>query len=164
MAELVYLKNALGNSQAYTVENGVKLSDGVGGWVPFTAGGGNVIRKTGTAVVTDDEDVSTEEEAVASICTAVVSVTVPAGSVITEVYAMGYVSGVVKTTGGGESFVSPTGNQNLAEYTTTVNQDGTTTVTAHVSNSSGGISFIAYFLVDAGGKIGSQAYVEVTYI
>ena len=40
MAELVYLKDALGNSRSYTVENGVKISDGVGGWVPFAFGGG----------------------------------------------------------------------------------------------------------------------------
>ena len=36
MSETVYLKSAAGTQQAFYVEEGVKLSDGNGGWIPFS--------------------------------------------------------------------------------------------------------------------------------
>lgn len=40
MSRTVVLKNAIGTRVSYTVENGIKISDGNGGFVSFYLGGG----------------------------------------------------------------------------------------------------------------------------
>lgn len=163
MSKTVFLKNAVGASTEYTVENGVKLSDGNGGFATFSANGGNVERAISSSHVLSAQDYTTAADVKAALETESVSVSIPAGNTVIGTYGHSIVMGWV-------------GNEDKMVYadvlmpinpsvfgvniTQTQNQDGSTTVTCTYSDNSDVPSFMA---AAPRGRMCVQVYLEVIY-